>query len=93
MEVKFCWDPRKEAVNKRKHGVSFVEAESCFFDPSHILIADTEHSENEERMILLGMSSELRVLVVVHAEVIENEIRIISARKATRKERKQYEVI
>ena len=89
----FSWDPKKDKSNKRKHGVSFEEAQSCFFDPMHILINDQDHSGDEERMVLIGMSSRSKLLVVVHAEVIENEIRIISARKATKKERSTYEEV
>lgn len=89
--MKFTWDEKKSDSNKRKHGVTFVEAQSCFFDPFHILIDDPDHSNNEERMILIGMSMQSRLLVIVHIEKVENEIRIISARKATKKERKQYE--
>ena len=86
----FRWDPKKSEANKRKHKISFKEAQTCFYDPMHILVDDPDHSEKEERMILLGMSSSANLLVVVHAEIIENEIRIISARKANRREAKQY---
>ena len=86
----FTWDPKKSDINFRKHKVSFKEAQTCFFDPMHILIDDPDHSDKEERMILIGVSSRARLLVVVHAEIIENEIRIISARKANRRETKQY---
>ena len=89
--LSFSWDSKKNKSNKRKHKVSFEEAESCFFDPMHILISDPDHSQDEERMVLLGMSSNSRLLIVVHAEVVEDEIRIISARKADKKERKSYE--
>jgi uncharacterized protein len=93
MDVRFVWDERKNKTNKRKHRISFEEALSCFYDPFHLLMNDPEHSEHEERMVLIGISSNARLLVVVHAEKIENEIRIISARKATKKERKQYEEV
>ncbi len=89
--VDFVWDEKKNQSNIRKHGISFEEARTSFFDPLHILIHDPDHSENEERMILMGVSQSSHLLVVVHAEKNENEIRIISARKAMKKERKQYE--
>lgn len=91
--VHFVWDERKNESNKKKHGISFEEALSCFYDPLHVLINDPDHSNNEERMVLIGMSSKDRLLVVVHAEKTEDEVRLISARKATRKERKQYEEV
>ncbi len=91
--LSFSWDSNKNKINKKKHRVSFEEAESCFYDPMHILINDPDHSESEERMILLGVSSKSNLLIVVHAEVNEGEIRIISARKANRKERKNYEEV
>lgn len=89
----FVWDDKKSESNKRKHGISFDEAMSCFFDPFHLLIADPDHSAHEERMILIGMSIKARLLVVVHVEKVEKEVRLISARKATKKERKQYEEV
>ena len=76
MSVRFDWDENKSEANKRKHGVSFEEAQTCFFDPLHLLIADPEHSDHEERMILVGFSTSTRLLVVVHVEKIENEKRI-----------------
>ena len=89
----FSWDPKKSQSNKKKHGISFEEAQSCFFDPMHILIDDPDHSFEEHRMILIGMSVKSRLLVVVHAEIENDEVRLISARKATRKERKSYEEV
>jgi uncharacterized DUF497 family protein len=89
----FTWDSKKNKTNKSKHKVTFEDAESCFFDPMHILINDPDHSQDEERMVLLGMSSKSRLLIVVHAEIVEDEIRIISARKADKKERKSYEEV
>ena len=91
--LSFLWNKKKSKSNAKKHGISFDEAKTCFFDPMHILINDPDHSQDEERMILLGMSSRSRLLIVVHAEVIEDEIRIISARKADKKERKSYEEV
>jgi len=87
----FEWDPGKATLNERKHGVSFEEAQSVFSDDRARLIDDPDHSEDEERFILLGLSSSLRVLVVVHCyRASGNLIRIISARKATREEQRHY---
>jgi hypothetical protein len=65
-ELRFEWDPTKSAANKRKHGVAFEEAESVFADEQALLIDDPEHSDAEDRFVLLGLSATLRVLVVVH---------------------------
>jgi uncharacterized DUF497 family protein len=90
-EIVFVWDERKNQENQRKHGISFEEATTIFADENARLIRDTDHSESEDRFILLGFSAKLRILVVVHAyRQDEKEVRIISARKATPKERKQY---
>ena len=89
--LRFEWDEHKSAVNQSKHGVSFEEARSVFFDERARLIDDPDHSEDEERFILLGLSSTLRLLVVCHCYRSEgNVIRIISARKATARESKLY---
>jgi len=89
--LNFEWDPGKATLNERKHGVSFEEAQSVFSDDRARLIDDPDHSEEEERFILLGLSSSLRVLVVVHCyRTSGNVIRIISARKATREEQRYY---
>jgi uncharacterized protein len=89
--LRFEWDERKAAANERKHGVSFEEARAVFFDERARLIDDPDHSEDEERFILLGPSSTLRLLVVCHCYRGEgNVIRIISARKATARESKSY---
>lgn len=90
--LRFDWDERKNKRNRTKHGVWFEEAQTVFEDPRGRLFEDPDHSEEEERFILLGMSSTGRVLVVVHC-YRENEslIRIISARKATKKEVRSYE--
>ena len=89
--ITFSWDDRKERENKRKHGISFDEATTVFADERARLKHDPDHSRDEDRFILLGFSVKLRLLVVVHAyQQDEGEIRIISARKATRKECKQY---
>src|ERR1700728_3316461 len=85
------WDASKAATNVRKHGVSFEEASSVFYDPYALSGRDEEHSVNEERWITIGVSNRLRTLVVVSAEQDEKSIRIISARKANRAEVRQYE--
>lgn len=90
--LKFAWDRRKESANRKKHGVSFSEAKTVFFDENARLIADPDHSEDEDRFILLGLSSRLRLLVVCHCYREDHgTIRIISARKANRSERLEYE--
>ena len=89
--IKFEWDARKNSSNQKKHGVSFEDAHSVFFDDHAIQFFDDEHSEDEARFIMLGMSIESRVLVVCHCEREAGKvIRIISARKATKSERKYY---
>ena len=89
--LRFEWDKRKALANERKHGVSFDEARSVFFDERARLIDDPEHSEDEERFILMGLSSSLRLLLVCHCYRSKaNVIRIISARKATARESKSY---
>jgi len=89
--LKFDWDKNKAAKNLLKHKVSFEEAQSVFDDDFARLIPDPDHSENEERFILLGLSCTLRVLVVVHCyRDAEDIIRLISARKATKPESKIY---
>ena len=87
----FQWDRRKASENKRKHQVSFEEAKTAFFDENARVIPDSEHSDDEDRFVLLGLSIKLRLLVVVHAYREDDDvIRIISARKADPSERKQY---
>jgi uncharacterized DUF497 family protein len=89
--LRFEWDPKKSASNKAKHGVSFEEAQSVFFDEGAVEFRDPTHSEAEDRFLLLGRSIELRVLVVCHClRESEESIRIISARKATPRERSAY---
>ena len=91
-ELSFKWDPRKAATNRRKHGVSFEEAATVFSDDRALVIGDPDHSEAEDRFVLLGVSATLRVLVVVHCyREGDARIRLISARKATRSERAQYD--
>ena len=89
--IDFRWDERKAQINWRKHGVSFEEARTAFYDEMAKLYFDPDHSEDEDRFILLGLSLGLRVLVVCHC-YRENSsvIRIISARKANREEQKDY---
>jgi uncharacterized DUF497 family protein len=89
--VKFEWDPRKDSANQRKHGISFEEAQSVFFDENAIQFYDEGHAEQEDRFIMLGLSIRSRILVVCHCERASGRvIRIISARKATSSERKFY---
>lgn len=88
----FIWDQNKADSNLKKHKVSFTEAKSVFYDELAIQFFDEDHSESEERFIMLGMSAEARLLIVCHCELDEaNTVRIISARKATKRERKFYE--
>jgi len=87
----FDWDEHKAAANLKKHGISFEEAKSVFYDENAKLIADPDHSENEDRFVLLGLSSALKILVVCHCyRNDDGAIRIISARKATTGEAKSY---
>ena len=87
----FEWDKRKASENRRKHGVTFEEAKSAFLDENARVIPDPEHSDDEDRFVLLGLSVRLRLLVVVHCYRLgENLIRIISARRADPAERSQY---
>ncbi|MCQ9121944.1 hypothetical protein BKG95_05285 [Rodentibacter pneumotropicus] len=85
----FEWDKHKAEINERKHGINFNEAVSVFYDDDALLIPDPDHSFLEERFLLLGRSEKSNVLVVVHCER-DNNIRIISARKATKREINQY---
>ena len=90
-ELRFEWHSTKSAVNAKKHGISFEEAKSVFSDENAKLIADPDHSDDENRFILLGISIRLRTLVVCHCyRGDDNIIRIISARKATTSESKIY---
>ncbi len=89
--LRFEWDDRKAAINAKKHGVTFDEARSVFVDERAKLIDDPDHSEDEDRFVLLGLSSALRLLLVCHCYRSEGGvIRIISARKATARESKSY---
>jgi len=90
-EVRFSWDENKAQNNMLKHGISFDEALSVFDDIHARLILDPDHSQEEERFILLGLSQESHILTVVHCYRDEKDtIRIISARKSTKTEQKQY---
>jgi uncharacterized protein len=90
-EIIFEWDNKKEKTNKRKHGISFEEARTAFYDENAIQYFDPDHSDEEDRFILLGISFTLKVLVVCHC-FRENDsvIRIISARKADKDEESEY---
>ncbi len=91
-DIRFEWDENKNAANQKKHKVSFEEAKSVFYDENARLISDPDHSVREDRFILLGLSNRLRMLVVVHTYRKSDEIiRIISAREATKRERRFYE--
>ena len=89
--LNFKWDPKKDASNQKKHGISFSEAKTVFTDEFARLIADPDHSEDEDRFILLGTSIQSRLLVICHCIRNGDTIRIISARKADKQERKIYE--
>jgi uncharacterized DUF497 family protein len=89
--LRFEWDKDKNRINQKKHGVSFEEAKSVFYDDQAIQFWDNDHSNEEERFLLLGRSYKMRILIVVHCyREEESVIRIISARKATQNESQQY---
>ncbi len=89
--IRFEWDENKNQINQRKHKISFEEAQTVFYDDNALLIDDPEHSEEEERFIILGLSQKANLLVVCHCyRASETVIRIISARRATRTESKYY---
>jgi hypothetical protein len=90
LALEFEWNPRKGAANFAKHGVSFEEAATVFGDPLGRIVRDPRHSEDEERFVLLGLSSSQRLLAVMFTDRRE-AVRIISARRATRPERRNYE--
>ena len=91
VELRFDWDPKKNRENQRDHKVSFEEAKTAFADEHGLLMADPDHSEDEDRFLLLGLSARLRLLVVCHTYREEDEvIRLISARTADRSEGTQY---
>ncbi len=90
--ITFSWDPAKARINRKKHGVSFEEAKSDFYDEFAVQFYDNQ-SSHEDRYLLLGLSNQSRILIVVHCEIQEGgeELRIISARKATNRERQYYQ--
>ena len=89
--IHFVWDERKNAINKRKHGVSFEEGQTVFSDDNALFMHDPDHSEDEDRFLLLGLSAIARLLVVCHFYREETDtIRIISVWKATKSETAQY---
>ena len=89
--INFSWDNKKAQLNEIKHKITFEEAKTVFDDENARLIYDPDHSENEDRFIILGLSCKLKILTVVHCyRDNEHNIRIISARKSTKKEQKQY---
>jgi uncharacterized DUF497 family protein len=89
--LQFTWDENKNRGNRRKHGVSFEEAQSVFYDQRAKVYFDPDHSDDEDRFILLGLSCRLRVLVVCHCHLETKAlIRIISARRANKSEQEAY---
>ena len=89
--LKFEWDESKNQTNIKKHGISFEEASSVFYDDEALIITDESHSEKEDRFVMIGFSYKFNLLVVCHCyRQNETIIRIISARKATKRERKEY---
>jgi len=89
--MRFEWDARKASANIRKHGIGFDEAQTVFFDENAIEYDDPDHSKDEERLLMLGLSSRLRLLVVSYCYRAQGSVfRLISARKATRNEREAY---
>jgi uncharacterized DUF497 family protein len=91
-EIEFEWDPRKDRVNQAKHGVSFSEAVTAFYDENGYLLDDPDHSDEEDHFVLLGLSATLRLLVVVHCfRGHDATIRIVSARRANPSETAVYD--
>ena len=89
--IVFEWDESKNNANLQKHGISFEEAESVFYDQYALLIADPDHSETEDRFLLMGLSVKLRLLLVCHCfEIDDGLIRVISCRKASKQEMSLY---
>jgi hypothetical protein len=89
--ISFEWDLSKDRANRRRHGISFEEAQTVIFDERALFMADPDHSDEEERFLLLGLGAQLRVLIVCHCYREDDQvIRLISARKATRSELHQY---
>jgi len=89
--ISFAWDDRKSEANKKKHGVSFDEAKTVFYDENAIRYSDPDHSDDEDRFLMVGMSQQIRILIVCHCFREEDSvIRIITARKATKGEEDVY---
>ncbi|MGA2435428.1 MAG: BrnT family toxin [Bryobacteraceae bacterium] len=88
--IAFEWDSRKDSANRRKHGVEFAEASTVFGDPLSITISDPDHAVGEDRFVIIGMSKKRNLLIVVHT-IRGERIRLISARPATKHERRNYE--
>ena len=90
--MRFAWDENKNEINKKKHGISFETAQEVFHDDNAILFDDPDHSIGEERFLIIGMTKSLKVCIVSHCyRDSDNIIRLISAREATKHERKVYE--
>ncbi len=89
--LEFYWDPLKNKINQKKHDISFDEAKTVFYDPLARIFDDVIHSVDESREIIIGHSFTKKLLLVVYVERKQNQIRIISARQATKKEKKDYE--
>lgn len=90
--LKFVWDPNKDEINKRKHGLSFETAKEVFYDELAVLFDDPEHSEDEDRFLIIGSLKSEQICIVSHCYRDEDRtIRLISARKATKAERRYYE--
>lgn len=94
MRYYFEWDPNKAKANRKKHGIGFEQASTIFLDPKMITVFDTKHSEHEDRWATVGIDTNGNLLVVVHTfqqlDANSSRIRMISTRKATKNERKQY---
>lgn len=89
--IRFEWDENKARINQSKHGISFEEAQTVFYDEEALVIDDPEHSEEEDRFVILGLSKKANLLVVCHCyRASDTVIRLISARKATKTEAKYY---
>ncbi len=90
-EIRFEWDENKNRINQRKHGISFEEAKTVFYDEEALVIDDPDHSKDEDRFLILGLSTKANLLVVCHCcRDSETVIRLISARKASKSESEQY---